>query len=185
MSGYGAAALMELLTWQNIWPQSLLPLYHWNFSTPPPWISSRDTHLPFNCQNSSVASNAEKLKQSRFQNFKQRWQNWIWTLWCGVHHVNARNNLTISTWFLPRGGRELWHRLPVLLVWHGLCDADMNHTQCSDITSMTLWRGSSPRVDWERSIHCWLTTSCRLQFHNTIIHIISSQSGKINFQWIC
>ena len=158
-------------------------LYHRNFSNLVYMIFSRDTPLPFNCQNSSVATNAEKLKQCGMSSKGDR-IGWICGI-CGVNHVKARNG-----WPALHG---LLHEVvmnydidSMLLVWHGLYDADnvLTSTPCwFAMDSMTWSIGLRPRVESERSIP-WLTTSCRLDVHNTIIHIISSQLRKINFQWI-
>ena len=166
-------------------------LYHRNFSNLVYMIFSRDTPLPFNCQNSSVATNAEKLKQSGIEKVKQRWQHWLdmWDMWSPS--CQSQKWLTSST-CSPHG---LFHKVvmnydidSMLLVWHGLYDADnvLTSTPCwFAMDSMTWSIGLRPRVESERSIP-WLTTSCRLDVHNTIIHIkfISSQLRKIYFQWI-
>ena len=171
MSDYGvvaAAALMESLTWQNICPQCLVCIISLEFLKPCV-IFSRDMHLHFNCQNSSVATNAEKLKQCRIENAKQRWQHWLdmWDMWSPS--CQSQKWLTSSS-CSPHG---LFHEVVMnydidcmtrTMFWH----------QIHAMDSMTWSIGLRPRVEPERSIP-WLTTSCRLDIHKTIIYIISSR----------
>ena len=179
---------MELLTWQNICPQCLVVHYITGISqTLCTWYShvtrlylSIAKILPLQPMRKSW-NKAELRKWSKGDNI-----GWI----CGgVNHVRSLKWLAIST-CSPHG---LFHKVvmnydidSMLLVWHGLYDADnvLTSTPCwFAMDSMTWSIGLRPRVESERSIP-WLTTSCRLDVHNTIIHIISSQSKKINFQWI-
>ena len=70
MSGYGVSSSSSSSTYgiadltKYLSAMSGGALYHRNFSNLVYMIFSRDTPLPFNCQNSSVATNAEKLKES-------------------------------------------------------------------------------------------------------------------------